>query len=110
MDGADDAYTAYRNAFFDRSHDEYRDTVQAPWLLDTDAAGDFVREHFARPGAPQAVDKALRLDSTVMLVDDPVKRVDNMTMAWGQHAPVPRLPPGRAVGTRSGALQAARRR
>lgn len=28
--------------------------------------------------------KALRLDSTVMLqVDDPVKRVDNMTMAWG---------------------------
>ena len=54
-------------------------------------AGDFVREHFAQPGAVAAVDKALRLDSTVMLVDDPVKRVDNMTMAWGLEARVPFL-------------------
>ena len=56
-------------------------------------------------GAATAVDKALRLDSTVMLVDDPVKRVDNMTMAWGLEARVPfldhelvelaaRIPPG----------------
>jgi asparagine synthase (glutamine-hydrolysing) len=37
------------------------------------------------------VDKALRLDSTVMLVDDPVKRVDNMTMAWGLEARTPFL-------------------
>ena len=29
--------------------------------------------------------------STVMLVDDPVKRVDNMTMAWGLEARVPFL-------------------
>ena len=34
---------------------------------------------------------ALRLDSEVMLVDDPVKRVDNMTMAWGLEARVPFL-------------------
>ena len=33
----------------------------------------------------------MRLDSTVMLVDDPVKRVDNMTMAWGLEARVPFL-------------------
>jgi asparagine synthase (glutamine-hydrolysing) len=91
VDGADDAFAAYRDAFFDRSHAEYRDTVQAPWLLETDAAGEFVREHFARPGARDAVDKALRLDSTVMLVDDPVKRVDNMTMAWGLEARTPFL-------------------
>ncbi|WP_442514135.1 N-acetylglutaminylglutamine amidotransferase [Pseudomonas promysalinigenes] len=91
VDGAQDAFAAYRDAFFDRSHAEYRDTVQAPWLLETDVAGDFVREHFARPGAPEAVDKALRLDSTVMLVDDPVKRVDNMTMAWGLEARTPFL-------------------
>ncbi|MGN6549890.1 MAG: asparagine synthase-related protein, partial [Pararhizobium sp.] len=48
-------------------------------------------EHFARPGAGSPVDKALRIDSTVMLVDDPVKRVDNMTMAWGLEARVPFL-------------------
>ena len=34
------------------------------------------------PGAATANRPALRLDTTVMLVDGPVKRVDNMTMAW----------------------------
>ncbi|MCW2270282.1 N-acetylglutaminylglutamine amidotransferase [Pseudomonas sp. JUb96] len=91
VDGAPDAHAAYRNAFFDRSYDDYAATVQQPWLLDYDAAGDFVRQHFAQPGASDAVDKALRLDSTVMLVDDPVKRVDNMTMAWGLEARTPFL-------------------
>ncbi|WP_332820820.1 N-acetylglutaminylglutamine amidotransferase [Pseudomonas sp.] len=90
VDGADDAFAAYRSAFFDREHDEYAACVQPEWLTN-DAAGDFVRQHFAQPGASAAVDKALRLDSTVMLVDDPVKRVDNMTMAWGLEARTPFL-------------------
>ncbi len=91
VDGAADPWAAYREAFFDRSYDDYAATVQPAWLLGEDAAGDFVREHFALPGANAAVDKALRLDSTVMLVDDPVKRVDNMTMAWGLEARTPFL-------------------
>ena len=90
VDGADDAFAAYRAAFFDREHEEYAACVQPAWLTG-DMAGDFVREHFAMPGASAAVDKALRLDSTVMLVDDPVKRVDNMTMAWGLEARTPFL-------------------
>ncbi|MDI6523954.1 N-acetylglutaminylglutamine amidotransferase [Pseudomonas otitidis] len=85
-----DPFATYRNAFFDRSHAEYRDTVMPAWQTG-DLAGEFVREHFAHPGAEDPVDKALRLDSTVMLVDDPVKRVDNMTMAWGLEARVPFL-------------------
>ncbi|MFI8580227.1 N-acetylglutaminylglutamine amidotransferase [Ectopseudomonas khazarica] len=90
VDGAKDAFAAYRAAFFDREHDEYSACVQPAWLTG-DMAGEFVREHFAQPGAEAAVDKALRLDSTVMLVDDPVKRVDNMTMAWGLEARTPFL-------------------
>ncbi|MFZ3205116.1 MAG: N-acetylglutaminylglutamine amidotransferase [Pseudomonas sp.] len=90
VDGAEDAFAAYRQAFFDREHDDYAACVQPEWLTN-DAAGDFVRQHFAQPGASAAVDKALRLDSTVMLVDDPVKRVDNMTMAWGLEARTPFL-------------------
>jgi asparagine synthase (glutamine-hydrolysing) len=90
VDGAEDAFSAYRKAFFDREHDEYAQCVQPEWLTD-DHAGEFVRQHFAKPGALAAVDKALRLDSTVMLVDDPVKRVDNMTMAWGLEARTPFL-------------------
>ncbi|NWB91729.1 N-acetylglutaminylglutamine amidotransferase [Pseudomonas agarici] len=91
VDGATDPQAAYRAAFFDRSYADYADTVQPRWRVEQDAAGDFVREHFALPGASAAVDKALRLDSTVMLVDDPVKRVDNMTMAWGLEARTPFL-------------------
>ena len=43
------------------------------------------------PAPSETLDAALRLDSTIMLVDDPVKRVDNMTMAWGLEARVPFL-------------------
>ncbi|KJK00675.1 asparagine synthase [Pseudomonas sp. 21] len=88
--GAKDPLQAYRAAFFDRSHGEYLDTVREALQVE-DVASEFVREHFAQPGAEDPVDKALRLDSTIMLVDDPVKRVDNMTMAWGLEARVPFL-------------------
>jgi asparagine synthase (glutamine-hydrolysing) len=37
------------------------------------------------------MDAILRLDVTTLIVDDPVKRVDNMTMAWGLEARVPFL-------------------
>ncbi|WP_313517347.1 N-acetylglutaminylglutamine amidotransferase [Pseudomonas sp.] len=90
VDGAADPVAAYLQAFRDRDFAEYADTVQANWV-DGDHSGDFVRQQFAQPGASAAVDKALRLDSTVMLVDDPVKRVDNMTMAWGLEARTPFL-------------------
>ncbi len=90
VDGAQDPVAAYLAAFRDRSFEEYRELMQEKWV-GGDFSGDFVRQHFAEPGAEAAVDKALRIDSTVMLVDDPVKRVDNMTMAWGLEARVPFL-------------------
>jgi asparagine synthase (glutamine-hydrolysing) len=31
------------------------------------------------------------MDTTMLITDDPVKRVDNMTMAWGLEARVPFL-------------------
>ncbi len=80
----------YCKAFCDRGHTEYTRAVDARYV-DADHARAFVETHFAQPGAPEAIDKALRLDTTVMLVDDPVKRVDNMTMAWGLEARVPFL-------------------
>ncbi|MCF7202236.1 N-acetylglutaminylglutamine amidotransferase [Pseudomonas oligotrophica] len=90
VDGASDPLAAYLRAFRDRDYDEYRALMQDQWHRG-DFSGDFVRRHFAAPGAEAAVDKALRIDSTVMLVDDPVKRVDNMTMAWGLEARTPFL-------------------
>jgi asparagine synthase (glutamine-hydrolysing) len=87
----DTALDGYASAFFDRSHAGLNAALQPQWRLDSDVSRAFVAEHFARPGAETAVDAALRLDSQVMLVDDPVKRVDNMTMSWGLEARVPFL-------------------
>jgi asparagine synthase (glutamine-hydrolysing) len=56
-----------------------------------DHARELVEEQMARSAASDPVDRALHLDTTVMLVDDPVKRVDNMTMAAGLEARVPFL-------------------
>jgi asparagine synthase (glutamine-hydrolysing) len=82
---------SYRRAFFDRDRAGYDDLVAPGYLADGDPSELFVTEHFARAGAQTGVDRALRLDTTVMLVDDPVKRVDNMTMAWGLEGRVPFL-------------------
>ncbi|MBU4136259.1 MAG: N-acetylglutaminylglutamine amidotransferase [Alphaproteobacteria bacterium] len=89
--GAEDPVETYARAFFDRSHETLKTQLNGDWMTDTDVSRALVEAHFARPGAETPVDKALRLDSQVMLVDDPVKRVDNMTMAWGLEARVPFL-------------------
>jgi len=82
---------AYAKQFTDRPHAELTHILEPEWVLDHDPSRAFIAEHFAAPGADETLDAALRLDSTVMLVDDPVKRVDNMTMAWGLEARVPFL-------------------
>ncbi|WP_062227520.1 N-acetylglutaminylglutamine amidotransferase [Aureimonas frigidaquae] len=91
MAGASDPLSAYSGAFFDRNDATLRSHLSPQWHAEGDVSRDFVRDHFAMPGAEDPVDKALRLDSQIMLVDDPVKRVDNMTMAWGLEARVPFL-------------------
>ncbi len=85
-----DPVGAYRGAFFDRGHGGVNELLSAGFHGE-DVSGAFVREHFARPHAQTGLDRALRLDSEIMLVDDPVKRVDNMTMAFGLEARVPFL-------------------
>lgn len=80
----------YSRVFFDRDFAEYKATV-AERFHEEDFARDFVARHFSEPGADRPIDKALRLDTFVMLVDDPVKRVDNNTMAASLEARVPFL-------------------
>ncbi|MEU4242272.1 N-acetylglutaminylglutamine amidotransferase [Actinoplanes sp. NPDC026619] len=86
-----EAVDAYAAEFFDRPHADLAQQLNPEWLIDDDVSREFVAASFGRHGADTAVDAALRLDSQVMLVDDPVKRVDNMTMAWGLEARVPFL-------------------
>lgn len=80
----------FADSYFDRSHEEYLETV-APAYHGEDYTSALIADMLAQPGADSFLDKVLRLDSTNLIVDDPVKRVDNMTMAWGLEARVPFL-------------------
>ncbi len=80
----------YQRLFMDRDFAEYSSLIQSGHVQ-SDYAGAFIEQQFSHEEGGSAADKALHLDTTVMLVDDPVKRVDNMTMAWGLEARVPFL-------------------
>ncbi|BBY06632.1 N-acetylglutaminylglutamine amidotransferase [Mycobacterium noviomagense] len=82
---------AYAKVFFDRSHSDVMKIFAPEYGIDVDVSRQFATAHQSAPGAETAVDAALRLDTQVMLVEDPVKRVDTMTMAWGLEARVPFL-------------------
>ncbi|MGZ4664652.1 MAG: N-acetylglutaminylglutamine amidotransferase [Frankiaceae bacterium] len=86
----EDAAVAYRRVFVDRPHESLLALLH-PERHVPDVSEAFVAGHMSAPGAETALDAALRLDTHVMLVDDPVKRVDNMTMAWGLEARTPFL-------------------
>ncbi|MBV5346464.1 MAG: N-acetylglutaminylglutamine amidotransferase, partial [Rhodoferax sp.] len=45
----------------------------------------------AQPDADEFLDQVWRLDATTLIVDDPVKRVDNMPMAWALEVRTPFL-------------------
>ncbi len=80
----------FASYYFDRSHDEFLQTV-TPDYHGADYTSSLITELLAFDGATEFLDKVLRMDVTTLIVDDPVKRVDNMTMAWGLEARVPFL-------------------
>jgi len=90
LQNSKDALGDYSEAFFDRDHATLSRQL-APEMIEEDWSHAYVGRKFGENGAEHPVDKALRLDTTVMLVDDPVKRVDNMTMAHALEARVPFL-------------------
>jgi len=67
--------------FADRRPADLADIVRPEYLHGTDATGRLAAAHLAAPGADTALDAVLRLDTHLLLPDDPVKRVDNMSMA-----------------------------
>jgi len=80
----------FRQHYFDRDHDEFLEMIQ-PELHGPDYTSALIENLLAQPGAETFIDKVLRMDVTTLITDDPVKRVDNMTMAWGLEARVPFL-------------------
>ncbi len=91
MDAAEgDALDKFRNHYFDRDHAEYLETVSEAYRT-TDVTSELVAAELSKPHADEFLDQVLRFDVSTLVVDDPVKRMDNQSMAWGLEARVPFL-------------------
>lgn len=98
-----------RRHYFDRDHDEFAAMVEALYQVG-DVSSTLLAAKLGEPFADEFIDQVLRAEATLLVTDDPVKRVDNMTMAWGLEARVPfldhqlvelaaRMPPELKLGT-----------
>ncbi|QKI88745.1 N-acetylglutaminylglutamine amidotransferase [Thiomicrorhabdus xiamenensis] len=86
----DQALQCFAPYYFDRSHEEWLEVINPQYHVHN-VTGEYVADHLTEEGADEFLDQVLRLDVTTLIVDDPVKRVDNMTMAWSLEARVPFL-------------------
>ncbi|HQT43734.1 MAG TPA: N-acetylglutaminylglutamine amidotransferase, partial [Halothiobacillus sp.] len=68
--------------YFDRDHEEFLRMVTAPFRGDDHTSARITHE-FSMIRGKNYINRVLGLDTSTLIVDDPVKRVDNMTMAWG---------------------------
>jgi len=86
----DKGINRFSKHYFDRTHDEYLEMMAEKYHVD-DYSSALIEEKLNSFEADEYIDRVLALDVTTLIVDDPVKRVDNMTMAWGLEARVPFL-------------------
>ncbi|MCX7898054.1 MAG: N-acetylglutaminylglutamine amidotransferase [Rhodocyclaceae bacterium] len=92
MAAADDpAIERLERSYLDRPHAELATMLSEPYCVTEDHVADFFRQRFAEEASPSFLDTLLRVEATWLVTDDPVKRVDNMTMAWGLEARTPFL-------------------
>ncbi len=84
------AVERFSRHYFDRDHAEYLEMIAPAWHV-PDVTTDLVARELAKPQADSFLDEVWRFDATTLIVDDPVKRVDNMPMAWGLEVRVPFL-------------------
>ena len=87
---SNDAAGDYARVYFDRDHAEMGELL-SPNLMNGDYSRDYVDAFFRNCRSTSPIDKTLQLDAQIMMVDDPVKRVDNMAMASGLETRVPFL-------------------
>lgn len=85
-----DDLSRFGKHYFDRTHAEFACTV-APNCVAEDYTSALIGQLLENAQGDTFLDKVLQVDVTTLIVDDPVKRVDNMTMAWGLEARVPFL-------------------
>jgi asparagine synthase (glutamine-hydrolysing) len=79
---------SFNKHYIDRPYEEYQQTIH-PIYQQNNTTKIWINKQLNKPYADDFLNKVLRMDITRLIVDDPIKRVDNMTMAWGLEARVP---------------------
>jgi len=74
--------------YIDRPYEEYLQTITKKYQSKNHTKS-WLEKQFKKPHSSSFLNSVFRMDITRLIVDDPVKRVDNMTMAWGLEARVP---------------------
>ena len=81
---------SFARHYFDRAHAEMCETLNKDFISH-DFTSEKVKQLLYEANAKEFVNAVFHMDVTTLIVDDPVKRVDNMTMAYGLEARVPFL-------------------
>lgn len=77
--------------YFDRSFDDYKNIVNSKYIDGNHVHDDISKLMNEMSPDLTTLDKVFRLELSMFIIDDPVKRVDNMTMAHALEARVPFL-------------------
>ena len=77
--------------YFDRSHNDYSNTINKDYVSNN-YSQELIDTLFGEQRDDISfIDKVLRVDLSTLIIDDPIKRVDSMTMAHGLETRVPFL-------------------
>ena len=77
--------------YFDRSFHDYKNIVNNKYVYSNYVHDDISRAMNEMSPTLSTLDKVFRLELSMFIIDDPVKRVDNMTMSHALEARVPFL-------------------
>jgi len=77
--------------YFDRSFHNYKNIVNNKYVYSNYVHNDISRAMNEMSPTLSTLDKVFRLELSTFIIDDPVKRVDNMTMSHALEARVPFL-------------------
>lgn len=83
--------TRFSSRYFDRDHSEWLQMINPAYHTDGDVSSAHIEGLLAQYGEGEYINRVLAMDTGSLIIDDPVKRVDNMTMAFGLEARVPFL-------------------
>ena len=81
----------FKTNYFDREHDKYCEMIAKDFINDDHSSCLIKQLYDAQREEISFLDKTFRIDLSTLIIDDPVKRVDSMTMSSGLETRVPFL-------------------